>query len=40
MQQNIENIKTNWQLTRLLVFIGKFYGGFLILHLAFRLLVA
>ena len=43
MQQNIENKKikkTDWQLTKLLVFIGKFYCGFLILHLAFRLLVA
>ena len=43
MQQNIENkkkIKTDWQLNKLLVSIGKFYCGFLILHLAFRLLVA
>ena len=44
MQQNIENKKnkkkTNWQLTKLLVSIGKFYCGFHILHLAFRLLVA
>ena len=43
MQQNIENkiiMKTDWQLTKLLVFIGKFCCGFLILHLAFRSLVA
>ena len=38
MQQNKK--KTDWQLTKLFVFIGKFYCGFLILHLAFRLLVA
>ena len=41
MQQNTENKKkTVWQLTKLLVFIGKFYCGFLILHLAFRSLIA
>ena len=44
MQQNIEKKKrkkkTDSQLTKWLVFIGKFYCGFLILHLAFRLLVA
>ena len=44
MQQNIENKKlkkkTDRQMTKLLVSIGKFYCGFLILHLAFKLLVA
>ena len=40
MQQNIENNKTDWQLIKVLALIGKFYCGFLILHLAFRLLVA
>ena len=41
--QNTENKKktrTDWQLAKLLAFIGKFYCGFLILHLAFRLRVA
>ena len=40
MQQNIKKKETDSQLTKLLVFIGTFYCGFLILHLAFRLLVA
>ena len=39
MQQNIENKNIN-RLATLLVCIGKFYCGFLILHLGFRLLVA
>ena len=37
--QNTEK-KTDWLLTKMLAFIGKFYCGFLILHLAFRLLIA
>ena len=41
MQQNTQNKSTDWQLTKLLAFICNFYCcGFLILHLAFRLLVA
>ena len=41
MQQNTENKIKDWQLTKLLAFICKFYCcGFLILHLGFRLRVA
>ena len=47
MHQNKENKKntkkkkkTDWLLIKLLALIGKFYCGVLILHLAFRLVVA